>query len=100
MNFKTTYHCLVLKIESCTDDLFFNIATKISNHNCVVKTIDVDEYNNEKTIYFTNQDNKNLVLYKTDDIIKLYFDNNIKNISPVFEIYNDIVNYMDYRDVY
>lgn len=99
MNFKTTYHCLVLRLENCTDDLLFNIATKISKHNCIVKTIDVDEYNSEKTISFANQDNKDLVLYKTDDVIKLYFDNTMKNISPVFEIYNDIVEYMDYIDV-
>ena len=96
MNFKTTYHCLVLKLENCNDDLFFNIATKISKHNCVVKDIDVDDYNNEKTISFMNADNKNLVLYKTESVLKLYFDNTMKNISSVFEIYNDVVEYIDY----
>ncbi|MDU6248120.1 MAG: hypothetical protein E6612_04265, partial [Paeniclostridium sordellii] len=80
-------------------DLLFNIATKISKHNCMVKTIDVDEYNSEKTISFINQDNKELILYKTEDVIKLYFDNTMKNIGPVFEIYNYIMEYMDYMEV-
>ena len=96
MNFKTIYHCLVLRLENCSDDLFFNIATKISNHKCVVKDINVDEYNNEKIISFVNQDNKNLVLYKTESVMKLYFDNNMKDISSVVEIYNDIIKYIDY----
>lgn len=100
MNFKTTFHCLVLQLENCTDDLLFNIATKISKHNCTVKTIDVDDYNSEKTISFINQDNKELILYKTEDVIKLYFDNTMKNIAPVFDIYNDIVEYMNYSEVY
>ncbi|WP_373598503.1 hypothetical protein [Paraclostridium bifermentans] len=100
MNFKTTFHCLVIKLENCSDDLLFNIATKISKHNCVVKTIDVDEYNSEKTISFINPDNKDLILYKTEDVIKLYFDNTMTNISSVVEIYNDIIEYMNYSDVY
>ncbi len=100
MNFKTTFHCLVIKLENCSDDLLFNIATKISKHNCIVKTIDVDDYNSEKTISFISPDNKELILYKTEDVIKLYFDNTIKNISSVVEIYNDIIEYMNYSDVY